>query len=959
LPPNTTPGQALGAAQNALNKFQQGANMFKTAYSRGLEKGESRDMTAYTAYMESTYPEADSIKGMQDAMASFQDAAGHLVNSSAVPQDQRNKLQGVLDTIKASQKSTMEFAASKASDAIAGMDKTAGSVQDALNGIKQALNSPPPLQNPPPRPPASIGPIAKPAPPGISTGGNPTTGGHPNEVPPPAPAPAPASQPPPVPPAATQPLRAGANGHIDPVAFAQRAAYKVANSPLNGKIPAQTNASVPMSSLGITTGSPSQWARLFDMIQQQESGNRVANVNPNGTLQKFSTTPWSEKSYGPGQFNIGEYGLNTWSDVNNPDRVIDAYINVALQGQLFTNFGSLKRPNETSQWSSWYDKSVAPNVGATPTGPTPGAPAPAQIPPQYKGGTTNPSIQPGNPGYAPGITRVAQCPSGQMCYTDAQTGASGVPSDPNMTPDQFQRAAAADAMGERLAQQGKLPTGAQVRYFTATPVTPLPARTIGGYGNSLVNGTPNAQVPPNPNGTVPTAQPRISGTNQLGANPVIIRAMTEASKYLPPGYSVKVISTSRGPGQSDVGSRSYHIKRDANGNSLAVDVTIVDANGNPLVNPSTGTAIRTPQYFQIYREFMQNVHAIQNQLDPNYSNSYCSSNCGRWGGYFITGDAQDLMHYDLGPANDTAAGNWQNGLSSQHASYGSPGQIGQGMGTNYQLLAQSPSGPSAPAAPQQTYTITDANGNVIANNIPLAAGTVGPDGVLPLITNSDGQPLGADGQPLRDGGQPLSNTPPPQGTQDTTNPQQTNFPDNRPQQPTPAPAPGPGTGPGTTQPNYCIMSTEPVVIWTMSCAQAAQVRQNAAQNPLQQIGQLLGQLIRRSRQQQQALPQQYPPLPQPLPFPNISPNTPNMPPVAIVTLVANPKSVASGHTSRISWSSLGTLGCQVGPLGGTILGTSTNGSALSSALSTTTVFTAQCQAQQGGTVASSTTVTVH
>ncbi|MBP9669637.1 MAG: hypothetical protein KBE09_05105 [Candidatus Pacebacteria bacterium] len=153
-----------------------------------------------------------------------------------------------------------------------------------------------------------------------------------------------------------EPVRAGLDRKIDPVEFAHRAAYKVSQSPLNGVAPAA------LRPFGITTGSPEEWARFFTMITKQESGLRVAAVASDGSLIRFASTLAGENSFGPGQFNIGEYGLKTWADVNDPDRVIDAYIQVAQRGNLFKYFGSLQRPNETLQHSSWYQNSVAPYV---------------------------------------------------------------------------------------------------------------------------------------------------------------------------------------------------------------------------------------------------------------------------------------------------------------------------------------------------------------------------------------------------------------------------------------------------------------------------------------------------------------------------------------------------------------------------------------------------------------------
>jgi hypothetical protein len=276
------------------------------------------------------------------------------------------------------------------------------------------------------------------------------------------------------------------------------------------------------------------------------------------------------------------------------------------------------------------------------------------------------------------------------------------------------------------------------------------------------------------------------GTIPAGANPTIVSAMQEASKYLPPGYSVKIISAARESGQSVIGDASYHIQRDGAGYALAIDVSIVDPSGKSLEN------INAPQNFGLYREFMQNVKATQDAMFPQLAGE------GRWGGYFVSGNAQDLMHYDMGPSMQTAAGNWSTGLSSSYAHYGAAGQTDQGMGGSYQILAQSATGISTPYN-AQTYTITDSSGAVISSNTALAPGAVADDGTVRLLADADGNALGADGQILVDGRPPMlvssdATLPKPTVDGDTIT-----FNDDRPVQPTPA---NPWSGARTATPYY-------------------------------------------------------------------------------------------------------------------------------------------------------------
>lgn len=146
----------------------------------------------------------------------------------------------------------------------------------------------------------------------------------------------------------------GAGGKIDPVKLYTLGVAKFGASGVSGR----TDAS--LTKFGVTTGDPREWARLFVMVCQQESGCRMAPKNSDGSLQKFSSTPSGEQSYGPLQFNIGEYGLQNWDMVNSPSCTMDAFIRVAQQGKLLTYFGSMKRPNETMQHAGWFNSQVAP-----------------------------------------------------------------------------------------------------------------------------------------------------------------------------------------------------------------------------------------------------------------------------------------------------------------------------------------------------------------------------------------------------------------------------------------------------------------------------------------------------------------------------------------------------------------------------------------------------------------------
>lgn len=256
-----------------------------------------------------------------------------------------------------------------------------------------------------------------------------------------------------------------------------------------------------------------------------------------------------------------------------------------------------------------------------------------------------------------------------------------------------------DPRFKALQAQGKIPVGGGVRTFTAERV---------------VSDAP-----------APVAAPsRLFNADKYpGINPVIARSMDAASRLLPPGYTVEVISASRAQGQSDVGARSLHIQRDQNGNSKAVDVTIRDAQGKKLCN------FQCPQTFKTYQQFMQNVKAYQDQLFPDLAN------LGRWGGYFVSGNWNDLMHYDLGPKSDPRAGSWEQGLYQAYARYGLPGDVGGGMGP----IGAFPIPPAGTAGQEPQYVIKD--GDAVVGTMSLPPGALGPDGQVVLAVGSDGVPI--------------------------------------------------------------------------------------------------------------------------------------------------------------------------------------------------------------------------
>lgn len=84
-----------------------------------------------------------------------------------------------------------------------------------------------------------------------------------------APPPATPSSPPP-------PLRAGEDGRVAPEALRSTISHRVQSSRLNRFVPADGKK------YGITTGSPAEWARLFDALAVVESGHRTGAKGDKG-----------------------------------------------------------------------------------------------------------------------------------------------------------------------------------------------------------------------------------------------------------------------------------------------------------------------------------------------------------------------------------------------------------------------------------------------------------------------------------------------------------------------------------------------------------------------------------------------------------------------------------------------------------------------------------------------------
>jgi len=413
----------------------------------------------------------------------------------------------------------------------------------------------------------------------------------------------------------------------------------------------------------------------------------------------------------------------------------------------------------------------APIVGPAPSGQQPPPTTQQNLPPAPRGGwrgtphTTVPEAV--ARARVEGLTAVTPStsapPPGTLLSGSQHTGAVFSGSGDRGA---FQNAARRQEFLARGIANGTLPEGAQIKQFIARPTgdTPAaPAPTVQGYRQYTQDPKYRQIAPASERGVPltpgPTSQHRVLnragqalGANgegaAVGSHPRILKPLLEASKHLPPGFTVAITNSAR------FGGNEANHRMFGDGSSRATDVVIYDPQGRPLLNIGTGSAAAAN--FQLYRELAQNWKKYHDQMFPQHAGE------GRWGGGF-TDVKNDMMHLDLGPRNNMGAFSWENGLKRGYESFGGSAQVGQGMGSvaGYQIINQSATGEGTPNV-ERRYDIVavDSEGNerVIATGVPLPAGSVSPDGPIELVVGENGDLVLRDGRPI-----PLSDATLPRG----------------------------------------------------------------------------------------------------------------------------------------------------------------------------------------------------
>jgi len=438
------------------------------------------------------------------------------------------------------------------------------------------------------------------------------------------------------------PIKISKDGNIDPPSFYRSAVNQIRGSKLDGFIPKDG------AKFGIVKGTPEEWARLYTMLTQQESGLRQAKVNSDGSLQRFDSTLSTEKSYGPGQFNIGEYGLNTWNDVNNPEKVISAYISQAEKYALKSGtiggtgrgpgcsdgfcglgayFGSIRTPNKTIRHSKWFDTKIAPEIkrqeeeSAKEQAKREATAVPEQNPNVTGGAGLMPSLTPDGPG--PGQVQSQQIPGAVPPLPPGMS--QGFMDHYNSLP-QDKKDIVAKQVDNAIKKgygvkeiNADIESQSQQQNKTATPYQPNE-----NFGK--VNTAPDIKSLKELNLEEKFQQGeqrffRDSGGTK-GLNPKLIEVLKEASKDLPPGYHVRMFS--------GVDARSTGTKNHPGG--VAVDLRIVDSKGKSLSDRGFGEG------HKLYEQLAQSMKIRGQTMFPG--TDYI------WGGAW-TAAGGDRMHYQI------------------------------------------------------------------------------------------------------------------------------------------------------------------------------------------------------------------------------------------------------------------------------------------------------------------------
>ncbi len=355
----------------------------------------------------------------------------------------------------------------------------------------------------------------------------------------------------------------------------------------------------------------------------------------------------------------------------------------------------------------------------------------------YKGCATAPTIEPGKDGRTPGIQRAASCEGSAMCAQSAHTGA--VYTSTSIPSEKFTRAVREEEAMERLAQNGKLPDGAQFKNFKAelsNGVVANPLTAIAKAGGHPV--IPGAKVdswyPMNDPGKAPRRDGIIShqSAGRWGSGLNTARAQTFNGLHSQGTEWWVLADGTILHTRPEVTTGHIGINKPPDAQHLLNDNTVgIEFEGH------IGQRL-SPQQIEAGKQLMQ---YLQERYD-------LSSN-------------QIFKHGKTGPSSAPAAEGAEMEKIAREMKY-------------------------VPGTGVPTYTITDESGAKVAENVPLQPNAVSPDGTTRMLSGADGKPLGADGKSITDGTAPLlasSDATLPKASPNAQDPNKLDIQDERPDKP--------------------------------------------------------------------------------------------------------------------------------------------------------------------------------
>jgi hypothetical protein len=473
----------------------------------------------------------------------------------------------------------------------------------------------------------------------------------------------------------------------------------------------------------------------------------------------------------------------------------------------------------------------------------------------YRGCATVPTIEAGKDGRVQGIQRAASCDGAGMCAQSYHTNVAYKTS--GLSRDQFVQAAREEEALERLAQNGKLPDGANFRDFKATQsnkdaVNPLTA-IAKADGHPVIPGAKvDSWFPMSDISKAPRRDAIIS--HQSGG---------------PWGSGLNTARAQTYNGVHSLGTEWW----------VLADGTILHT--RPEVDTAHIGVNKPPDAKHLLNDNTVGIE-FEGQIGQKLSPQQIES-------------GKKLMQYLQERYNLPASEVYRHG------------KIGGREGAEMEQITREMNYKPGTGVP--AYDVTDKDGVLVAKDVALDPRSVSGAGDVRLLSDKDGKPLGQDGTAIQNGAAPLlasSDATLPKATPDPSDPEKVRFADERPEQPKVA-------GKGFRSPNErdwtrgdYYASSRPTSYCVDNNGQVYGCTPTGGSNPTGGTAPSGGAPMQSSQVAQQQYPRQYP-LQSPYPYPPLpSLPQPVVTPPLTASLSCSPASVPFGTSTpvTVSWSCL-------------------------------------------------------